>query len=835
MDQVEVKAELGDELPPDPNIQVFDATKEELDEDDSDPMYVPETRGSSQDASLKSSNGNKRYLKSWERRFPWVERAVPGKENAFCKVCSKTINPKLASLQVHARTKGHQLRMRELMPEAFRDEDEETRWGSQNVICNIKTEYGVNDQRLAIDLGKLTLASDIETIMEVVGPKIFDNLSIWEVLLYKASQAKGEAAAMDLVVQDTENILTQLKLLISNCYEYMRGDSTVPKIESEANTQEAIDQVVDQRKSDKCGVGISRFLANALEIQDGYWQNRDDSDAIYRNAMDVGILGPLAKVKVEHADPSPAYVDDVQHDLDFRAPTKKRGRPRGRPSGSKNKKKKPQAKKDDFIDDEDYDEEEETMGGDDDNDDVDEDGDDEDEDEDDDEARKRSPGKTRTNKACPKCGKPYKFEESLKKHNEHCRAILRYAKEAKGFLCLYQNCPTPNKAFSAKDELLTHFDEHHFTDEDRTIDCTYDECKTKFATVVLRNMHIRKNHEKRFVCDNCPKKFWNQKNLDDHIERVHNRPEGEGARDMNPCRKCGKMIAMTYITIHESKCNGLSVRNPQFKKVGDEYYCTARDCTIKHGFSCEYGVRTHFFNTHLNDEEKIYTCDFCERKFGCKIARNKHVKATHLKPYVCDQCGGRFGTKSKLDSHRLTHTGEKPFACDQCDYRAAKKFNLDEHKQKRHNDMGGRNFYCGLCGKMFLTSGRLTSHFRIIHHDGKVEEPPNRKKQKKKFVQIQQIQAQAQPNVQGGVHAVQPQDLHQAQLQQQQHQQQQHQQHQQHSEQVGHQVHVQQSQLVPKIIFKEGMSEAHLAHHSDIGPELFAIKQHQSPDGVEYM
>ncbi|TRY79470.1 hypothetical protein TCAL_06565 [Tigriopus californicus] len=600
MDPVEVKAEVGDEVPPDPNIQVFDATKEELEEeDDGDPIYVPETRGGSQEATLKGSNANKRYLKSWERRFPWVERAIPGKENAFCKVCSKTINPKLASLQVHARTKGHQVRMRELMPEAFRDEDEETRWGSQNVICNIKTEYGVNDQRLAVDLGKLTLASDIETIMEVVGPKIFENLSIWEVLLYKASQAKGEAAAMDLVVRDTENILTQLKLLISNCYEYMRGDSCEPKVEPDVDTQAAIEEAIEKQKSDKSGVGISRFLANALEIEDGYWQNRDDSDASYRNAMEVGILGPLAKVKVELADPSPAYVDDVQHDPDFRVT----------------------------------------------------------------------------------------FEESLKKHNEHCRAILRYAKEEKGFLCLYQNCPTPDKAFPAKDELLTHFDEHHFTHEDRTIDCTYDECKTKFATIVLRNMHIRKSHEKRFVCDNCPKKFWNQKNLDDHVERVHNRPEGEGTRDMNPCRKCGKMIAMTYITIHESKCNGLSVRNPQFKKVGDEYYCTARDCTIKHGFSCEYGVRTHFFNTHLNDEEKIYTCDFCERKFGCKIARNKHVKATHLKPYVCDQCGGRFGTKSKLDSHRLTHTGEKPFACDQCDYRAAKKFNLDEHKQKRHNDM----------------------------------------------------------------------------------------------------------------------------------------------------
>ena len=52
-------------------------------------------------------------------------------------------------------------------------------------------------------------------------------------------------------------------------------------------------------------------------------------------------------------------------------------------------------------------------------------------------------------------------------------------------------------------------------------------------------------------------------------------------------------------------------------------------------------MRVHFYDSHLSEDEKIFVCDYCEKGFGLRTMRNKHIKTVHEKSHACPHCGER--------------------------------------------------------------------------------------------------------------------------------------------------------------------------------------------------
>ena len=49
-------------------------------------------------------DSGRKYNKSWESKFQWVSKASDGTENAYCKLCRTSIQPRSSTLVNHEKT-----------------------------------------------------------------------------------------------------------------------------------------------------------------------------------------------------------------------------------------------------------------------------------------------------------------------------------------------------------------------------------------------------------------------------------------------------------------------------------------------------------------------------------------------------------------------------------------------------------------------------------------------------------------------------------------------------------------------------------------------------------
>ncbi len=617
-----------------------------------------------------------------------------------------------------------------------------------NIVIQEADENVVKVEALDFDMAAENLgafidsaaALDAETILHVVGNKIMDQYTIWDLVMHKAKlNADSPPGAMATILREAETLLCELKLLVEGCLEPARAtnnDGCPSKKKKKASSPVTRDRVE-----------IDAMLATAMGLDSDTWRSREEEDVDYfNNMLDVNLLFPeetrrryklveASSIESDFSDDHLNETADVETELKTKegdtenkteddgvgrttrirkrrgameegekeAPLAKRSVRRSRRRSGRTGERKGEGNE---VQSKDGEATEAEVG----------------------KGDAVGPGKrSRPDPQfeCVACRRRYVSEAALDHHYEKT-CTERDPMEMKfeeikgsGFRCEFVECALAEEIFPTRQEFSVHWADAHVPEEKKQLACC--SCPRRFATNAARRAHAARDHERNFRCDTCRRKFYTEKALLVHSQ-THRKVVAEDGTEMSPdtylCLKCGTALCKAYGKMHEEKCTGVNVRAPEYKVAGGEYLCTVSNCDLGYGFNSMYGLRKHFHETHIGEDEKYFPCDYCGMKFSFNTTRNKHIKAIHEKSYVCKVCGKAFGGKDKLDGHMFVHSGEKPFSCDKCDYKTSKRYNLEMHKQSKHSEFVQKNYVCPVCKKQFVTKGRVRRHMQLLHPDG---------------------------------------------------------------------------------------------------------------------
>ncbi|KAF3421808.1 hypothetical protein E2986_08673 [Frieseomelitta varia] len=102
---------------------------------------------------------------------------------------------------------------------------------------------------------------------------------------------------------------------------------------------------------------------------------------------------------------------------------------------------------------------------------------------------------------------------------------------------------------------------------------------------------------------------------------------------------------------------------------------------------------------------------------------NGHSVTVQMKKYKCDVCSKSFSQKSKLLTHRFSHSGQQPFKCLSCEKGYSSKSKLNAH-MRLHTKTNVHP--CKMCDKIFAYPSYLREHLkthkRSSNNNAKIEE-----------------------------------------------------------------------------------------------------------------
>ena len=238
---------------------------------------------------------------------------------------------------------------------------------------------------------------------------------------------------------------------------------------------------------------------------------------------------------------------------------------------------------------------------------------------------------------CDQCGKWFTNSQNLIYHKQSSH---------EGNLKTYK-CDLCEKTLTTKKSYRNHKKNIHETHRDDTCN----ECGRVFKTPMSLGRHMKIMHTlPTHKCDFCEKTFFDFKRLKNHTDRSHNH--------FMKCMVCHKDIDAKRLQLHyfEAHCT----------KSNEMYHCKICDKKFK-----EKSFKRHFKFAH-GELKKSHRCELCDRDLSSLWKLKLHIKVNHNeKVFSCNQCEKTFGFEEALEQHikrsHKTATAKRKIKCNQCD------------------------------------------------------------------------------------------------------------------------------------------------------------------------
>uniref|UniRef100_A0A1B0CKX8 C2H2-type domain-containing protein n=2 Tax=Lutzomyia longipalpis TaxID=7200 RepID=A0A1B0CKX8_LUTLO len=266
-------------------------------------------------------------------------------------------------------------------------------------------------------------------------------------------------------------------------------------------------------------------------------------------------------------------------------------------------------------------------------------------------------------------------------------------------------------------------------------------------------MQMTRISRKSYQCEFCNRTFYDKKNFESHIQRIHIKKTLD-----YPCPNCGeiscnKTACLKYMLdyhrdldvpsttnlppkrckkslkykIHEnifSNTSKVSGGNSPELQVAD-FSCFT--CSIP--FNSKINLLGHLLRIHNK-------CLYCTLKFSNTHRLKSHMVFQHKGlpmdiaafPFACTMCKELFDDPEMLKQHFQKHKPETQLTCEICNQRFRRKANMVIHMQKRHgisetyetesSNIPQNSFVdyaCPYCGKVL--QNRLTCYNHMTLHE----------------------------------------------------------------------------------------------------------------------
>ncbi|XP_070575948.1 ras-responsive element-binding protein 1-like isoform X2 [Ptychodera flava] len=293
-------------------------------------------------------------------------------------------------------------------------------------------------------------------------------------------------------------------------------------------------------------------------------------------------------------------------------------------------------------------------------------------------------------------------------------------------------------------------------------------CNLQFTKASLLKEHLRTHSSERpFRCYHCSAAFAAKENLEQHMEKKHQRVNKKGHQTFLPTiiyppqhkllTKAAKPIKVVRkLQDNESEVEMAtplpSVVSKETSKKQPDKAASLKSPSSSMGSDCsgdlssvskmlaatnsnnfepflKNGTEVVDKKNHKDKEGNVAVSEAIsvnKNRVQTRLRRNSFPTTGSLHKLSCPYCPRTFPWISSLRRHILTHTGVKPFKCPQCGVYFSTKSNCERHMLRKHcnnntsdasfRSFTERPFKCQMCmSSSFSTRQRLRRHYMMKH------------------------------------------------------------------------------------------------------------------------